>query len=82
MKINHHGFLVEQFQNERLILKGVAMKDKKRKPGSGGSRPGSGRKSLFKEKTKRVKFMCPISKESDLKKYVYRKFLEWSKSGI
>lgn len=31
MKVNHHGFLVEQFQNERLILKGVAMKDKKRK---------------------------------------------------
>lgn len=31
MKINHHGFLVEQFQNERLILKGVAMKDKKKK---------------------------------------------------
>lgn len=34
MKVNHHGFLVEQFQNERLILKGVAMKDKKRKPGA------------------------------------------------
>ena len=48
----------------------------------GGSRPGSGRKSLFKEKTKQVKFMCPISKETDLKKYVNRKFLEWSKSGI
>ena len=58
------------------------MKEKKRKPGSGGTRPGSGRKSLFKEKTKGVKFMCPISKESDLKKYVNRKLLEWSKSGI
>ena len=58
------------------------MKDKKRKPGSGGARPGSGRKSLFKEQTKQVKFMCPISKEIDLRNYVHRKFLEWSKSGI
>jgi len=49
---------------------------------SGGERAGAGRKSLFKEKTKQVKFMCPISKEADLKKYVTRKFLEWSKSGI
>jgi hypothetical protein len=55
---------------------------KQRKAGSGGTRPGSGRKSLFKEKTKGVKFMCPISKEADLKKYVKRKLLEWSKSGI
>jgi hypothetical protein len=59
---------------------------KKKKDGtpkqSGGDRPGSGRKSLFKEKTKGVKFMCPISKEPDLKKYVNRKLLEWSKSGI
>lgn len=59
---------------------------KKKKDGtpkqSGGSRLNSGRKSLFKEQTKQVKFMCPISKESDLKKYVHRKFLEWSKSGI
>lgn len=59
---------------------------KKKKDGtvkkSGGTRDGSGRPSLFKEKTKGVKFMCPISKESDLKKYVNRKLLEWSKSGI
>lgn len=58
------------------------MKKKQRKPGSGGARENSGRKSLFKEQTKQVKFMCPISKERDLKKYVNRKFLEWSKSGI
>jgi hypothetical protein len=58
------------------------MENKKRKPGSGGTREGSGRKSLFKEKTKGVKFMCPVSKEADLKKYVNRKLLEWSKSGI
>jgi hypothetical protein len=56
--------------------------DKKRKPGSGGKRENSGRPSPFKEKTKGVKFMCPISKEPDLKKYVNRKLLEWSKSGI
>lgn len=59
---------------------------KKKKDGkpkqSGGSRENAGRKSLFKEQTKQVKFMCPASKESDLKKYVHRKFLEWSKSGI
>ena len=48
----------------------------------GGQREGAGRKSLFKEKTKGVKFMCPVSKEPDLKKYVNRKLLEWSKSGI
>ncbi len=58
------------------------MEKKQRKPGSGGQRENSGRKSLFKEKTKGVKFMCPISKEADLKKYVNRKLLEWSKSGI
>lgn len=58
------------------------MEKKQRKPGSGGPRENSGRKSLFKEKTKGVKFMCPISKEPDLKKYVSRKLLEWSKSGI
>ena len=59
---------------------------KKKKDGtpkeSGGARTGSDRKSLFKETTKQVKFMCPISKEGDLKKYVHRKFLEWAKSGI
>lgn len=55
---------------------------KQRKPGSGGQRVNSGRKSLFKEKTKGVKFMCPISKEPDLKKYVNRKLLEWSKTGV
>ena len=54
----------------------------KKKENRGGNRPGSGRPSLFKEKTKGVKFMCPISKEPDLKKYVNRKLLEWSKSGI
>lgn len=54
----------------------------KLKNSRGGIRPGAGRKSPFKEKTKGVKFMCPISKEPDLKKYVNRKLLEWSKSGI
>ena len=53
-----------------------------KKENRGGNREGSGRPSLFKEKTKGVKFMCPISKEGDLKKYVNRKLLEWSKSGI
>ena len=61
------------------ILKAL---DKKRKPGSGGQRQNAGRKSPFKEKTKGVKFMCPVSKVDELKKYVNRKFLEWSKSGI
>lgn len=48
----------------------------------GGSGRGQGRKSLFKEKTKGVKFMCPVSKVDELKKYVNRKLLGWSKSGI
>jgi len=55
---------------------------KVKKETRGGSGRGQGRKSPFKEKTKGVKFMCPISKEPDLKKYVNRKLLEWSKSGI
>jgi hypothetical protein len=66
-------------KKSEAILKAL---DKQRKPGSGGARENSGRPSLFKEKTKGVKFMCPISKESGLKKYVTRKLLEWSKSGI
>ena len=48
----------------------------------GGSGRGQGRKSPFKEKTKGVKFMCPISKVDDLKKYVNTQLLKWSKSGI
>jgi hypothetical protein len=48
----------------------------------GGSGRGQGRKSPFKEATKGVKFMCPVSKVDELKKYVNRKLLEWSKSGI
>ena len=48
----------------------------------GGSGRGQGRKSLFKEKTKGVKFMCPESKVDELKKYVSRKFKVWSKSGM
>ena len=48
----------------------------------GGVRFGSGRKSLFKEKTKGVKFMCPVSKLEELKKHVNLKLLEWSKNGI
>lgn len=55
---------------------------KTKKENRGGTRPGSGRPSLFKEKTKGVKFMCPVSKVDALKKYVNRKLLEWSKSGI
>jgi len=55
---------------------------KPKKETRGGQREGAGRKSPFKEGTKGVKFMCPISKEPDLKKYVNRKLLEWSKSGI
>jgi hypothetical protein len=54
----------------------------KKKETRGGSDRGQGRKSPFKEKTKGVKFMCPISKVDALKKYVNRKLLEWSKSGI
>jgi hypothetical protein len=48
----------------------------------GGLRVSAGRKSPFKEKTKGVKFMCPESKVDELKKYVTRKLLVWSKSGI
>lgn len=48
----------------------------------GGQREGAGRKSPFKEKTKGVKFMCPESKVDELRKYVNRKLLGWSKSGI
>ena len=48
----------------------------------GGQREGAGRKSPFKEETKGVKFMCPISKVDELKKYVNRQLLKWSKSGI
>ena len=49
---------------------------------NGGAGRGQGRKSQFNEETKGVKFMCPISKEAELKKYVNRKLLEWSRSGI
>ena len=48
----------------------------------GGSRINAGRKSPFKEPTKGVKFMCPVSKVDDLKKYVNTQLLKWSKSGI
>ncbi len=48
----------------------------------GGSGRGQGRKSPFKEQTKGVKFMCPVSKVDELKKYVNRQLLKWSKSGI
>lgn len=48
----------------------------------GGPGRGQGRKSPFKEETKGVKFMCPVSKVDALKKYVNRKLLEWTKSGI
>lgn len=48
----------------------------------GGKRNNAGRKSPFKEKTKGVKFMVPVSKVDELKKYVNRKLLGWSKSGI
>ena len=48
----------------------------------GGKRKGAGRKSPFKEKTKGVKFMCPVSKVEELKKYVNTQLLKWSKSGI
>lgn len=48
----------------------------------GGPGRGQGRKSPFKEKTKGVKFMCPVSKVDELKKYVNRKLLEWSKNGV
>lgn len=58
------------------------MKQRKKKETRGGQRKGAGRKSPFKEKTKGVKFMCPVSKVDDLKKYVNRQLLKWSKSGI
>ena len=48
----------------------------------GGQRENAGRKSPFKEKTKGVKFMCPVSKVDEFKKYVHRKLAGWSKSGI
>ena len=48
----------------------------------GGYRENAGRKSPFKEKTKGVKFMCPISKTDEFKKYVNRKLLKWSKRGL
>ena len=48
----------------------------------GGKRKGAGRKSPFKEETKGVKFMCPVSKVDALNKYVSKKLLEWSQSGV
>lgn len=45
----------------------------------GGKRKNAGRKSRFKEPTKGVKFMCPISKEAELKKYVNKKLATWVK---
>ena len=48
----------------------------------GGKRKNAGRKSPFKEETKGVKFMCPVSKVEELKKHVNLKLLEWSKNGI
>ena len=48
----------------------------------GGANRGQGRKSPFKEKTKGVKFMCPVSKVEELKKHVNTQLLKWSKSGI
>ena len=48
----------------------------------GGQRKGAGRKSPFKETTKGVKFMCPVSKVEELKKHVNTQLLEWAKSGI
>lgn len=47
------------------------------KPTRGGQRKGAGRKSPFNEKTKGVKFMVPISKIPELKKYVNIKLAEW-----
>ena len=54
------------------------MKEEKR----GGKRKNAGRKSPFKEETKGVKFMCPVSKVDALKKYVNLKLLEWAKIGV
>ena len=48
----------------------------------GGKRNNAGRKSPFKEKTKGIKFMVPVSKVDELKKYVNRKLAGWSKSGV
>ena len=55
---------------------------KPKKETRGGSGRGQGRKSPFKEETKGVKFMCPVSKVDALKKHVNRQLLKWSKSGI
>lgn len=63
-------------------MKQMPIKKVIKKETRGGSGRGQGRKSPFKEETKGVKFMCPISKVDALKKYVNRKLLEWSKSGI
>lgn len=58
------------------------MIENKKKENHGGHREGAGRKSPFKEKTKGVKFMCPISKVEELKVYVNNKLLKWSKTGV
>jgi hypothetical protein len=84
--IESSGWNDEKLRNEDTIIPFIAKMLEAYADGQqlkhGGKRIDAGRKSLFKEKTKGVKFMCPISKEADLKKYVNRKLLEWSKSGI
>lgn len=69
--------------NEPNIIEQIMKNKKDGNPKqSGGKRAGSGRPSLFKEETKQVKFMCPISKEDDLKEYINRKFIQWANSGL
>jgi len=65
-----------------MIQKQHTHKMQTKKETRGGQRINAGRKSPFKEKTKGVKFMCPISKVEELKAIVNRKLLGWSKSGI
>jgi len=48
----------------------------------GGQRQNAGRKSPFKDKTKGVKFTCPVSKIDELKVYVSRKLAAWARAGI
>jgi hypothetical protein len=52
---------------------------KAKKETRGGPGRGQGRKNPFKEPTKGIKFMCPISKEIEFKAYVKIKLDSWVK---
>ncbi len=48
----------------------------------GGPGRNQGRKSLFREETKGVKFTCPVSKVEELKKAVKKMFEKWVREGV